>query len=344
MEARKRRLSNWWEPFHEPGANQDFVDGEWDFKNNMKPTRTRFRPDNTTDTKIFRDIHFYKCDFEGAFDYRIVFIGCTFEMTDFGLTTFKKAKFTSCHFQSTSFTMCSLLDCEMRDCTFERINISGNETDLAKTLVTNPIAFFKGAKAHVEHLPAEKSALKQKLKMVETKSTVARRIMATLSEEGSETSFYEGVKANTLLECRARMARSILAVMSAFNNKDLSYFKKLLIVLAQTFTLFFAAADLVLLYIMGAINAWGASLTRPLIFGSFIVFLFSLTYWLFGHSMSNSALKSLEIWFLFGYTKYANLSDSTTTSWVQISNAVAGLCWYAITIPTIVNKLTRVRT
>lgn len=340
---RTRRQKNWWEPIFDPDIEPITEKGSWDFKHNGNPRLQVF--EDSGKTEIANNITFEKVDFSGEFKNRIIFVDCKFHFCDFGLSTFLRAKFTNCEFKNTTFAMCTLEDCELRDCTFENISFSGNETILDRTLITNPSQFIKGARAYLGGIPEGKSKAYQRLKMYETKSTISRRLLSALSDEGSEQSFYDGLKTSTISDNKARMAIAAIDIINTLRSPRDRFPRSILKIIWSLFKITASLFDLLILWTFGLLNAWGKSLSRPIIFGGVGVFIFSVVYdGALGIPTTSSIIKSLEIWLLFGYTKYAAVSNLFSTEKIQLANAAAGLVWYAVTIPTIVNKLTRVRT
>ena len=92
-------------------------------------------------------------------------------------------------------------------------------------------------------------------------------------------------------------------------------------------------------------NGWGSSIMRPIALGVAICIGFAVSYCLTENlEIAPALIKSFEILLLFGYTNHTTpLTDTEIISLLPFLNAVSGLVWYAVTIPTIVNKLTRIR-
>lgn len=340
-----RRKNSYWEPIFDESIEGPFCEGTWDFANQTGPKRLVFRPaESQTKTVIVETVKFDEVDFEGEFSYRIIFKNCTFEKCDFASSTFERAKFTGCSFIQSTFSLCYMNDCELRDCTFDRIGFSGNETILEKTLITNPSSFISGGKPNLDYLPAGKTAFEQTLRFEVTRSTLARSLMFTLANEGSEANYYDGVKTSTLLDCRAKMATNLLDLRKAWVKPRISLPARFWRSFTNTLGLFGALLDFVVLWIFGLVNSWGSSVARPVFIGLCLILAFAYYYsYAEGMSMKLSSEKAAEILLLFGYTKHSVLNVSDNNQVVQFSNAVVGVLWYVVTIPTIVNKLTRVR-
>jgi len=347
VQASKRRTKSYWEPFFDK-CSKDFTNHSWDFTNQANVEYHIFNADKIDGkaTKLVEDITFTNCDFRGYFiENRLIFKNCIFNSCDFGLSTFKKAKFSFCEFVETSYTQCVLEDTEFRDCSFKKIGISGNETNLDGTLITNPRIFIGAAFTNTSALPDKKSKFVQKMKLEDTKSTVARKILVTLTSEGSEKAYYDAIETSTLQECRARIALNLLEIRNSFlDEKDQGTLKRCFGAIAGVFKLFGGIVNFFILWFFGLVNAWGESLARPLILGAIILFAFGgIYYWCEEIAFSRAISKSTEIMLLFGYTNYTNSVDADLMSKAEMANALVGLFWYIVTVPTVVNKLTRIR-
>jgi hypothetical protein len=340
-----RRRNSYWEPIFDESIREPFKEGLWDFSNQRGPKRLVFRPDESQEkTLVVKSVTFDEVDFEGEFNYRIIFVNCKFKKCDFGSSTFERAKFTGCTFIQSTFSLCYMNDCELRECTFDRIGFSGNETILDKTLITNPSSFISGGKPNLDHLPNGKTAFEQRMRFEVTRSTLARSLMFTLANEGSEANYYDGVKTSTLQDCRAKSATNLLGFREAWVKPRISVQLRLWKSLTSTLGLFGALLDFAVLMVFGLINSWGSSVARPVFIGLCLILAFACYYsYAEDMSMKQGSEKAAEILLLFGYTKHSILDVSNNNQLVQFSNALVGVLWYVVTIPTIVNKLTRVR-
>jgi hypothetical protein len=340
-----RRRNLYWEPIFDKTIEEAFAEGSWDFSNQRGPKRLVFHPEEAQEkTVVVTSVTFDEVDFEGEFNYRIIFKNCTFQKCDFASSAFERAKFTHCNFVQSTFSLCYMNDCELRDCTFDRIGFSGNETILEKTLITNPSSFISGGKPNLENLPAGKTAFEQTLRFEVTRSTLARSLMSTLANEGSEANYYDGVKTSTLQDCRAKSATSLLNFRAAWVTPRISFLRRLWKSFQSTLALFGALLDFAALWVFGLINSWGSSVARPISIGFFLILAFAYYYSCAEEmNMTQGSEKAAEILLLFGYTKHSILNVSNDVQLVQFANALVGVLWYVVTIPTIVNKLTRVR-
>lgn len=328
---------------HDPNTPDLFKDGVWDFTNNNGPQYCTFDLSTEKSAKIIPEVTFTNCDFKGKSCTFFLFKNCNFKFCDFGLSTFRKAKFTNCTFEKTSFTQATFFDCEFRDCKFKEIGVSGNSTILEKTLITNPRDFIRSAFTNTENLPKGKTKIEQKAKLEETKSTISRIILYNLSKEGSERTFYEAIKANNIQESKSKIWMSCFNIYNSAKNSKKVY-KKSWEIIANALSLTGGIIDIAILYIFGSINSWGASLARPAIFGFLVALCYAQAYQMILQIDLQDALRrSIEIMLLFGYTSYSSKESTYPLTALMLSNALLGVAWYVVMVPTIVNKLTRVR-
>ncbi len=168
-------------------------------------------------------------------------------------------------------------------------------------------------------------------------------MLANLTTEGSEASYYEAVKLSSTQEAWARISTALLKIpfISDGGQKDGFLVKSLTGIWGGTSAVI-AFVELVLLSLLGLLNNWGSSIARVAVLGVVIWLSFSL-YYIYAdlESFDNSSRKSAEIMFLFGYS--VHVTGENSQSAVTFYNAILGLLWYVVAIPTIVNKLTRVR-
>jgi hypothetical protein len=347
--TRQKRTQNWWEPVYSkaqylltPGKLTGLPEGQ-------TVENTAFIPPAGVPTLIrIKLVNFKNCDYEGSFEeYRYIFDGGSFAGCDFGGSVWKQSKFRKCSFYKTSFSISTFKDCEFRDCNFFEIAFSGNTTIIPGTLITNPSKFIKAASIFEDQIPVSVSARFQKAQLRVTQSTLSRIIMDNLSREGSEESYYEAVKCRTIMAARARYAPKFIQV---FGERRKIKFASLMLSDVANFSWISVlhigtAIEVLVLRTLGSMNAWGASVSRSLLVGSFLVAFFVLLHVnLNSDGWSDALMKTCEIFFLFGYTNHtSNLEMPGFARALFLSNAVVGLVWYAVFITTVINKLTRQR-
>lgn len=341
LPARTRRTSNWWEVIFDPHAPTQKEHG-WDFSYEKGPVNATLRHNNDAKLKVVEDVIFRSCDFSGVFpENSIIFKNCEFILCDFGLSTFNRTKFSKCKFRKTSFTQCRLLNCQFQSCEFDEIGIS--DTDIESTYISNPLGFMEATTTNLNNLPEHVSREHQVWKFEETRSAVARQLLANHSKEGPESSFYSAVEAAAIQECRARQGRARLNYASA--AKDVKKGLRIRSLIRNTLSYWLALSDEYLMRSVGLANGWGKSTSRVAVIGLIIWIAFSIAYRFFDNlPLSSSFLKSAELQFLFGYTKHTSrVGEGMPSEVIIFLNALLGLFWYLIFVPTLINRMTRIR-
>ncbi len=329
----------------EPCAPTQLRVSDWCFEHNTGPEKTSFKSENfpsVNDMKI-DEVKFNRCDFEGDFETKIIFKNCIFDLCDFGLSTFVSTKFTNCTFIRCSFSQCTLKNCEFRDCNYQRIHFSGNETEIPGTMINKPSDFVFGGEAFTDHLPEGVSARYQRFRFLETRSNFSRSLLANLQLEGSEDTYYDCVKTATICEDKARIGKSWQLFDSAMDFKTKKrYLDRSLGVVSGLSGVLSAWVSLQVLRGIGWLNGWGSNISRVLLFGFLLISFLAVAYNCFYKiGWIDSYVKSMEIFFLFGYTNYSEFGRQDF--YMVFLNAMFGVSWFAVAIPTIVNRLTRAR-
>jgi hypothetical protein len=343
---RRRRTVNFWEPIFDPSEKKPFPEHDWDFEHNAAPKRVTLTQGNFTNIvskgarPTFDKISFIKCDFQGIFDIlprEIVFKNCTFEDCDFGLSTWIGAKFSKCEFRKCSFTQSRWNECDFRNCKWEKIGISGNETEFSSTIITNPGDFIKAAYTNTDTAILEKrntTAIYQLMRLESTKATVARNIYKMFSDFGDESAYYDALKTSANQSLSARLSESHYNIVTG---------KPALKLFAST-GLIVHGLEWLILNVAGLVNAWGRSVVRPFIIGIAIVALFAIAYAATDCGTAEAAItKAIEVTLLVGYTTYASPLLPPDLHWLVLANVLVGLLWYVVFIPTLVNRISRVR-
>jgi hypothetical protein len=325
----------------------EFVVHDWDFTNNNGPVRSVFDFDqlkkSLTGSKkpIFKGLTFTECDFSGIFDLEgrtIVFEGCAFTGCDFGLSTWSRAKFSKCTFTNVSMTQTRWTLCEFRECKWQNIGISGNSTEFNSVIITNPREFISSAYTNLDKntlAKFNKTKIHQRMRLEWTKATTARELVYINSKIGEELAYYESV--------RAMLNQSSIASIweCIFNIRQKMAFRHFKIALR----LFFCLIDLILINIAGLVNAWGRSTARPAVIGFILVFLFSIYYYIesIAGGYYKALIKSAEITLLIGFTNHSPANMELQSHFVVLFNMIVGLAWYVIFIPTVINRICRIR-
>lgn len=349
MNVRNSRTNSYWEPVFGFGKEHPYKPHYWDLNKGETVIGFTFRrPTNESSgefshTKIIDEVTFDCCDFDRDFgDTEIVFKKCTFRYVDFGKSIFRKAKFTNCTFYFTSFSQVTFWDCELRSCNFESIGVSGNATRIEKTLISNPKAFIEGMTTNISSLPPYVSEKYQIARLLRTKATISRAILASMTYEGSNTEYYEAIKVSTEFVAWEKISNGRLALIDAKTSKEPKKLRRNWLSAKGFLRLAVGYCELYALRFFGLLNDWGASIFRPTLLGAFTIFSFALCYWSRSNpdTFLNALMKSIEVFFLFGYTKHS-VTDHYSAS--VLFNAVLGLLWYIVAVPTVIDKTTRMR-
>jgi hypothetical protein len=100
--------------------------------------------------------------------------------------------------------------------------------------------------------------------------------------------------------------------------------------------------ELLLLNMSGFVNCWGKSIARPAIIGAALTLVFGFLYGYMLDDWQKGMIKGFDITFLVGYTKYAEATTSIPLQLLHCTNVFFGLWWYAVLVPTLINRISRV--
>lgn len=339
----KGKLNNYWDPLYNPADEEPFPTFDWNF------THTTGIRHNTCDAgelkKLvngslrypIKSISFNRCNFRGDFDFvQLAFSNCEFELCDFGYAKWENIKFSGCTFKMCSLTMLTFYKCQFIDCIWEENSMSGNETGISRSNITNPHQFIQSA-----YTCLDKDILKQhntnpsyqKMRLELTKAKLARIVLSNLERNGDDKSYYEGIKTYLNQSIAARIWE---AKHNCFSRKN----RKWNALLIPVFHL-----ESAILNVSGKINGWGYSIARPTLIGASLITFFGFLYYILGicNSFSGGIIAGFDVTMLFGYTKQVNNSMPWLTQALFGFNAFLGLWWYAVFVPTIINRISRVR-
>lgn len=160
--------------------------------------------------------------------------------------------------------------------------------------------------------------------------------MSTLAVSGDEASYYQSVKTyqKVSVEAKIMMARYLLSKNEGIN-----------VSLGALVDLNVLKMERLILNIAGNVNNWGASVARPAIIGMLLILVFTSIYYMTGlrTNIFRAFVTSVDITLLVGYTKQATLNDYSRIQLLYGFNMILGLIWYSIFIPTLINRISRVR-
>ncbi|MGK5040717.1 pentapeptide repeat-containing protein [Janthinobacterium sp. GB1R12] len=339
-----KRDTSYWDVLYSPNSANDYEDSNWIFDGISGVEKRCYTAEKLQEESrkyprfTLRGKNFQFCDFRGDFfEKNLGFSKCNFEKCDFGYANWKKVKFTDCKFKQCSFTMCAFEDCQFIDCKWEEISISGTETRFNNTLITNPDKFINSAYTNIKDAELLKqkntNTSYQKMRLEESKGKIARALVANLEKVGSDKFYYDAVKCHSIQRIREKISKTNHEIFSRKN------------ILINILLKFFYHTEKIIMELSGLINDWGNSLTRPIIFGISLICLFSIIYSFLGISSDwkLGLMMAFDITFLIGYTKHATTTSSYFNQTIFALNALLGLWWYAIIVPTVVNRISRVR-
>lgn len=352
------RRKNFWEPIYDPAYTAPEKLYDWDTNTSFgvkdcvctaeeleKKMQSENRP-----KWVMREMQFKKCDFRGNFNFdQIVFTDCSFENCDFGISSWENAKFTNCRFNRCSLTQTSFDKCQFNNCTWNDISFSGTETRIFNTHISNPDEFINAGYTNLDKgtYPANSKVepAYQKMRLEETKAKVARTILRNNEQNGDDTSYYKAIKSYLLQTVKNRKESKIYEI-----NSSKSHCHKLGI--TRFITNFWYSIEIFILKTSGYINGWGASIAKPFFLGMALMAIFAILYFMLASPNNSNAnippfiaaiIKSFDITLLFGYTKHASTQSSICDQIVYGLNAIFGLWWYSILVPTVINRISRVR-
>ncbi|MCK7200547.1 pentapeptide repeat-containing protein [Enterobacter roggenkampii] len=299
-----------------------------------------------------KDIQFNTCDFIGSNNgKKITFRNCTFEKSYFGYSTLTDVNFENCTFNSSSFALTKFFRCRFdHNCNFNLISISGGKTVFTESVIS-PDKFinsiFKYAtKEYCLNNPS-KNIDAEKSMMFTSMVKLSRNILESVSQNGDDAYYYNAAKQVHKLKIKERHYKKIWDIKK---DKPSNWVKCILTKCRCALIYFAMPIENFILNALGFLNGWGASISRCALFGTSLLTLFSIIYFFSGMEPSQShedvlphiiksIIQSFDITFLAGYTKYVSAKDDYGTQLVCLLNMLLGLTWYAISIPTVINKI-----
>lgn len=347
--VRKKRRSSFWDPLFDPNFRGTTNLFDWTTEAVTGVRNSLCSSDKLVETMTqksaprwsIRNFKFQTCDFQGNFTSAdLSFSECEFVDTDFGLSTWKNIKFSKCTFIRSSFTLATFEQCQFIDCIWRDIGISGTETKLFETTISNPWNFINSA-----YTNTNKDVLKQRgdtnpahqlMRLEETKVKLARSILSASERNADDVVYYEAVKTYLTQALKAKKAR-------ATYDRDTTDSAK--VKLLSSWNSLLADGELIILNASGTINAWGFSLARAALVGIAVIIAFMAIYFAFGIADSGwlALMMSFDVTLLVGYTKHATKELNWLAQLLYAFNALLGLWWYAIFVPTVINRISRVR-
>lgn len=344
-----KRLNNYWEPIFDPsfsGLNNEF---NWSTNQSSKIIKSMCSSKVLHDSMKEeeprawkgRGLKFIECDFSGDFVPIMSFNNCSFFKCDMGSAIWRGVKFSNCEFDRCSFTVSTFEHCNFHDCTWESIGISGTETKLFDTIITNPESFINSAYTNTnkEELKSygAKNPSYQTFRLEESKVKLARLVLSNNERNADDKAYYEPIKIYLKQSISAKISKAKYE-RSVNKNKLRNFISQWL-----------GFIEGKLISFSGSINGWGGNVSRATICGVGIIVIFALIYACFSVDSKPvlgwklSLIKSFDITLLVGYTKHATVAQTWQEQALYGANAVLGLWWYTIFVPTIINRICKVR-
>ncbi|MCO4137005.1 pentapeptide repeat-containing protein [Citrobacter portucalensis] len=315
-----------------------------------KPNTTRIKIENAT---------FETCDFKGNNKgQKITFRKCIFKKVYFGYSVLHDVTFEDCDFRESSFSLAKFNECTFNEgCKFKKISFSGGKTSFNNSILRSGSLLFNSYEYATNKYCEEHGLHKedQVYRMSLSQVKLARNILNSVSIIGDDDIYYDATKTLFKLRLKERESKIKLSASKYLTDaKKSKSCKSLLFYCYKKIRSFFFPLEKGMLNSFGMINGWGSNLLRCMFFGGFIFLIFSITYFIQSYSSLNgtgllvdtiykSMIKSLDITFLAGYTKYSVASDSSGNQLLLLSNMILGLFWYGVSLPTLINKISVAR-
>ena len=344
-----KRRKNYWEPVYRPELiEKDYPEFNWDFTNTAGPKSCICNGElleqkiKVSESFVVKNQNFINCDFTGTFgDTRLSLKSCRFTNCDFGRSAWVNVKFSDCVFEKCSLSTASFSEIQFLRCEWSDIGMSHEEMRLQNVMISNPAEFINSAYTNRdkdELAPYGKTVDYQVYRLEQTKSKIGRKILSNLEKTGDDDAFYAAVEA---------CAKQIFAAKIIEATYKLGSLKRRLSIDAIRWSLLFSLyhIELGIVSLSGRINGWGGRIGRAVLCGVFLIVFFAIYFYGLGFfkDFPRALLAALEITLLVGYTKYT----STGTPWLEqlaySINMVLGIWWYAVFVPTLINRISRVR-
>jgi len=346
---RTKRLKSYWEPIYDPSFKGTTSVFQWDTRKTtgvkaaLCESETLKKLLSTLGARgwTIKSYSFKDCDFAGHFSTALAFNNCKFENCDLGSTIWKGTKFTNCKFTKCSFTLATFEQCQFNNCVWKISGISGTETKFFDTVVGNPESLinsgYTNTDADILSQNGSTTPAYQLMRLEETKMKLARTILSNNERNAEDAVYYESVKVYLLQALKAKK-QQLRHQLSKKQNR-----------LQNIGSLLLCSLEEFVIGISGMLNGWGGNLARATFIGIILVALFAAAYFLLGRPEATpitwklALIQSFDITLLVGYTKHATAALGWKTQALYGANALLGLWWYAIFVPTVINRICRVR-
>ncbi|WP_395603607.1 pentapeptide repeat-containing protein [Pseudomonas sp. B21128] len=346
---RTKRIKSYWEPIYDPkfkGTTSVFL---WDTRKTtgvkaaLCKSETLKKLLSTVGARgwTIKSYGFTDCDFIGHFDPGLAFNSYNFENCDLGSTTWRGTKFTNCTFKKCSFTLATFEQCQFNSCSWTNSGLSGTETKLFDTVVGNPENFinsgYTNSDINVLSQNGSTTPAYQLMRLEETKMKLARAVLSNNERNAEDSVYYESVKVYLLQALKAKQQQ----LLHQYSNKPNR--------IRSAGSILLCKLEEFVIGVSGMLNGWGGNLARATFIGIVLMAIFAVAYFILGQPETTpltwklALIKSFDITLLVGYTKHATAALGWKTQALYGANALLGLWWYAIFVPTVMNRICRVR-
>lgn len=337
MKSNPQRTQNFWEPIYAPEKDNEFEQFEItedEIRSGMgrKKKWISVADFERIESWKVKEFTFTEIDFEGNYGgQKLAFDDCVFEMCSFRNTRWENTKFRNCKFKLTTFSLAEFSQCEFRNCTYEKIGISGNETKFSEVFI-EPSRFISAAYTNTDpNVLSENgtSPAYQKYRLEGTKAAVARALL-------NMQPIHRDIEALTSAKRIARMSEGRYRTRSAQIDFSTGSRWRGAIRFASYFS------EHLLVSMFGWLSGWGLKAGRLILIGLLMVSLFLGYYQISGFptsSLIENLIRTMEYWFLFGYTKYDLQELPAHIHAVVFLNGFAGLVWFGTMLPVVLEKM-----
>lgn len=169
-----------------------------------------------------------------------------------------------------------------------------------------------------------------------TKATVARALLHSSGNYGDEEVYYSCVKLYQNLSITSR------TMEAKYNLSEKPGWDKSIVNIVNLITL---KLEYVIINSVGWLNNWGGSIAKPTLMGIFMIIAYAFIYWISSikPTFLSALAASIDISLLVGFTKQANNSLTMGNKFIFTLNMIMGLIWYSVFLPTVVNRISRIR-
>lgn len=312
---------------------------------------------------------------------KITIKDCKFYKCYFSFSVFNDVNFINCRFESCSFAQSKFFRCIFdSSCTFFGMSISGGKTKFIRTEI-DAIKLFnkihKPFESKVDYYK-DKDINKENYLLARSVVKLSRNILESNQACSNDDLYYSSLKNLYLGKLKERKLYNLKKISDIKDNvkrkkiecnhredkeRLYSFKNKCKIILLNLKKPAFVLEEKII-KTFGFMNSWGGSLQRLFLIGFSILIAYCFIYMYMDNGsvyyvsdnsgatlihtkdwyyFISSLIKSFDVTFLAGYTKHISNSDGLLKQCVLLSNMLVGLFWYAVAIPSLINKISVTR-